>query len=162
MSLPPVSRVVFDTNTILSALLLTKSRLAWLRSHWTENSCVPIVSRATAAELARVLAYSKFSLQHDRRLELLGDYLPNCETIQEIEPCPIVCRDAKDHIFLDLAHSGRADILVSGDRVPGSLPVARTWSRTRNLSASAPVTHPPPAMPANSASSADRAPRSCR
>jgi putative PIN family toxin of toxin-antitoxin system len=116
VSLPPVSRVVFDTNTILSSLLFTKSRLAWLRSHWTENSCVPIVSRATAAELARVLAYSKFSLQHDRRLELLGDYLPNCETIQEIEPCPIVCRDAKDHIFLDLAHSGRADILVSGDQ----------------------------------------------
>ena len=75
-----------------------------------------MISRATAAELTRVLAYPKFKLQSDSRLELLGDYLPYCETIERVEPCPIVCRDAKDQIFLDLAHCGGAEILVSGDQ----------------------------------------------
>jgi predicted nucleic acid-binding protein len=32
-----------------------------------------------------------------------------------MESCPIVCRDLKDQMFLDLAQSGGADILVSGD-----------------------------------------------
>lgn len=115
MSKPVGLRVVFDTNTVLSALVFTGGRLAWLRSHWSESYCVPLVSTATAAELKRVFAYPKFKLQPDRRLELLGDYLPYCETIEKVEPCPIECRDAKDQIFLDLAHSGHADILVSGD-----------------------------------------------
>jgi len=29
--------------------------------------------------------------------------------------CPQVCRDEKDQPFLDLAQSGRAELLVSGD-----------------------------------------------
>jgi uncharacterized protein len=109
-------RVVFDTNTVLSALVFTRGRLIWLRAHWSEGACVPLLSRATVTELARVLAYAKFKLDPDKCLELLGDYLPYCETIEKIEPCPILCRDAKDQIFLDLAQSGGADILVSGDQ----------------------------------------------
>lgn len=116
MSKPVARRVVFDTNTVLSALVFTEGRLAWLRSHWSQSRCVPLISRATAAELTRVLAYPKFKLNPDRRLELLGDYLPYCETIERVEPCPIVCRDAKDQIFLDLAHRGGAENLVSGDQ----------------------------------------------
>jgi uncharacterized protein len=116
VSSPVASRIVFDTNIVLSALVFTSGRLAWLRSHWSEGCCVPLISSATAAELKRVLAYPKFKLQPDKRLELLADYLPYCETIARVEPCPIVCRDAKDQILLDLAHSGGAEILVSGDQ----------------------------------------------
>ncbi len=75
-----------------------------------------MLSRATAAEISRVLAYPKFRILRDAQLELLGDYLPYCETIEKIEPCPILCRDAKDQMLLDLAHSGGADILVTGDQ----------------------------------------------
>jgi predicted nucleic acid-binding protein len=39
----------------------------------------------------------------EQRLELLGFYLPYCQTIEKIQ------------IFLDLAESGRADVLVTGD-----------------------------------------------
>ncbi len=31
------------------------------------------------------------------------------------ESCSVVCRDAKDQMFLDLAQSGNADILVTGE-----------------------------------------------
>jgi putative PIN family toxin of toxin-antitoxin system len=111
----PISRVVFDTNVVIAALLFPRGRLAWLRAHW-KDGCVPLVSHETLIELARVLAYSKFRLSDNSRTELLGLYLPNCEAIQNITArCPILCRDAKDQCFLDLAHSGRADTLVTGD-----------------------------------------------
>ncbi len=51
-------RVVFDTTTVVSALLFANGRLAWLRRHWREGECVPLLSAATAAELTRVLDLS--------------------------------------------------------------------------------------------------------
>jgi putative PIN family toxin of toxin-antitoxin system len=109
-------RVVFDTTTVVSALLFGNGRLAWLRQHWREKGCVPLISRATAAELTRVLSYPKFALSPDDRRELLAEYLPYCEVIEAAERCASVCRDANDQPFLDLAQSGRADLLISGDQ----------------------------------------------
>jgi putative PIN family toxin of toxin-antitoxin system len=108
--------VVFDTTTVVSALLFRNGRLAWLRQHWRERGCVPLISRATAAELTRVLRYPKFRLSPEDAQELLADYLPYCEVVEPVEACPSVCRDIKDQTFLDLAQSGRADLLVSGDQ----------------------------------------------
>ena len=109
-------RVVFDTTTVVSALLFTNGRLRWLRQHWREGGCVPLVSRATVSELTRVFGYPKFQLSMDERRELLADYLPYCDVIELREKCIQVCRDANDQPFLDLAQSGTADVLVSGDR----------------------------------------------
>jgi predicted nucleic acid-binding protein len=46
---------------------------------------------------------------------LLADYLLFCEVIERRHQCPIGCRDKNDQPFLDLAQSGKADVLVSGD-----------------------------------------------
>jgi len=114
---PPMTpRTVFDTNAVVSALLFSAGRLAWLRDHWKQGECVPLISHATAAELVQVLAYPKFKLSPEDRLELLGDYLPFCETVEVIQACPQTCRDPRDQAFLDLACSGGADVLVTGDR----------------------------------------------
>ena len=109
-------RVVFDTTTVVSALLFTTGRLAWLRNHWAGQGCVPLISRATAAELERVLRYPKFRLSQAERHELLGGYLPWCEAVEIANRCASVCRDEKDQPFLDLAQSGKAESLVTGDR----------------------------------------------
>jgi putative PIN family toxin of toxin-antitoxin system len=77
---------------------------------------MPLISRATAAELERVLRYPKFGLSSGERHELLGEYLPWCEIVEITNRCVIVCRDKKDQPFLDLAQSGKAEFLVSGDR----------------------------------------------
>jgi uncharacterized protein len=111
----PTRRVVFDTNVVLSALLFPASRLAWLRAHWREGGAVPLVSPATGRELTRVLGYSKFRLSEQFRMEALALYLPYCEHIDPVDQCPIACRDSKDQPLLDLAQSGGADVLVSGD-----------------------------------------------
>lgn len=109
-------RVVFDTTTVLSALLFAHGRLAWLRQHWKEGGCTPLLSPTTAAELKRVLGYPKFRLSEDDRRELLADYLPYGEVVESIQMCPHICRDEKDQPFLDLAQAGRASVLVSGDK----------------------------------------------
>jgi uncharacterized protein len=108
-------RVVFDTTTVVSALLFTNGRLAWLRQHWKESDCIPLLSQSTAAELTRVLGYPKFRLSQEDRRELLGDYMPHCEIIEQVTRCQQTCRDEKDQPFLDLAQSGAAELLVSGD-----------------------------------------------
>jgi uncharacterized protein len=77
---------------------------------------MPLISRATAAELERVLRYPKFRLSSAERHELLGEYLPWCEVVEITNRCVSVCRDEKDQPFLDLAQSGKAEFLVSGDR----------------------------------------------
>ena len=116
MTYPERLRVVFDTNTVISALAFTTGRLAWLRGHWRERQSVSLVSQATATELKWVLSYRKLKLSVERQVELLGDYLPYCEAIAITELCPVQCRDPKDQPFLDLAESGRADVLVTGDK----------------------------------------------
>ena len=76
---------------------------------------MPLVSRATAAELTRILAYPKFRLTADEQVEALSGYLPICEVVEIMQTCPVLCRDPKDQSLLDLAQSGKADALVTGD-----------------------------------------------
>ncbi len=110
--------VVIDTNLVLSALVFAQGRLAPLRHAWQGEHCQPLVSRATAAELIRVLAYPKFKLTPDEQQELLADYLPWCTTVRIPNPLPETpeCRDPFDLPFLQLAVAGKADYLVSGDQ----------------------------------------------
>jgi len=112
---PARARVVFDTNAVLSTLLFTHGRLSWLVGHWEAGDCVPLISRATAEELKRILAYPKFQLSSIEQLEALSGYLPFCEAVEIADSCLILCRDAKDQPFLDLAQSGKAEFLVTGD-----------------------------------------------
>lgn len=116
MTAQPIGRVVFDTNVVLSALLFPAGRLAWLRQHWREGGVVPLISPATARELTRVIGYSKFRLSEQYRMELLAMYIPYCESFNPVDKCLIECRDTKDQSLLDLAQSGKADALVTGDK----------------------------------------------
>jgi hypothetical protein len=111
-------RVVFDTNTVVSALLFGRGRLHWLRAHWRSGAVIALVSADTANELVRVLAYPKFRLEAAEINALLADYLPYTEAVvvnarRKSPRCP----DSDDQMFVDLALQGRADVLVSGDRV---------------------------------------------
>jgi len=111
-------RVVIDTNLVLSTLVFANGRLAALRRAWQVRQCVPLVSKITTTELIRVLAYPKFKLDEAARQELLADYLPWCVTVHiPNRPPPMPeCRDPCDQPFLQLAVTGQADYLVSGDR----------------------------------------------
>lgn len=99
----------------MSALVFANRGLSWLLQHWQEGGCVPLISSATATELTRVCRYPKFRLSLEDRRELLAHYAPYCEIVEQVTRCPQICRDEKDQPFLDLAQSGAAELLVSGD-----------------------------------------------
>ncbi len=110
-------RVVLDTNVLLSALLFPAGSLAWLRHAWRAQAIRPLAGRDTTAELLRVLSYPKFRLTADEREDLLGDYLPWCETVSVPTRIKIPrCRDPFDRPFLELALAARADALITGDK----------------------------------------------
>lgn len=110
-------RVVLDTNTVVSALLFAKGRLAWIRQAWQSSTFVPLVDHDTASELVRVLGYPKFKLTRSDQETLLGDFLPYAETVPSYEwPTELPeIRDTKDVMFLALTKHTGADALVSGD-----------------------------------------------
>ena len=110
-------RVVFDTNTVVSALLFNHGRLSWLRYHWRREDIVALASKATTDELIRVFAYPKFQLSRAAIESLLAEYLPHVHAISvsSRRKSP-KCRDPYDQMFVDLAIQGQADVLVSGDR----------------------------------------------
>ncbi len=110
------SRVVPDTNVLVSALLFEQGRLAWLRRSWQTAAITPVLAESTARELIRVLAYPKFRLERPDIDRLLEDVLPWCETHSgPIKACQLQVRDPKDQVFLDLALAAGVPVLVSGD-----------------------------------------------
>ena len=113
-----VTRVVLDTNVVLSALVFGGGFARRARLAWQSGAIQPLASTATVQELARVLAYPKFHLSGPEQQELLADYLPHVLTVRIPQPPPPVpeCRDAMDLPFMHLAMAGKAEVLVSGDR----------------------------------------------
>lgn len=107
---------MFDTNVVVSALVFRRGTAVRLRTVWASGRVVPVVSRATTAELLRVLSYPKFRLSASDVEELLGDYLPWAEHAEVgRRAADLVCADASDRVFLDLAVAAAADGLVTGD-----------------------------------------------
>ncbi len=111
-------RVVLDTNVLVSALLFG-GRLSWLREAWHGGRVRPVLCRATASELLRVLAYPKFRLTELEINALLADLLPTTETVdigrRRGRGLPR-CRDRDDQVFLVLAQVAKVDALVTVDR----------------------------------------------
>ena len=110
-------RVVLDTNCLVSALIFSRGKFAWLRQAWQGQRFVALASRDTVNELLRVLAYPKFKLTLDEQETFLAEFLPYVETVRiktRPQGLPEI-RDADDVIFLVLAAVAQADALVSDD-----------------------------------------------
>ena len=112
---PP--RIVLDTNVLLSALLFHAGALSWFRLAWQSEAIHPLASHDTTTELIRVLSYARFKLSSDEREDLLGDYLPWCETVTVPNKIKLPdCRDPFERPFLALALTAKADALITGDK----------------------------------------------
>lgn len=110
-------KVVLDTNCIISALLFSRQKMAWLRHAWQAGEFAPVVSKETATELIRVLSYPKFKLTQPEQTILLADFLPYAFTQGHfaVPPDLPTLRDQADQMFLTLAVASNADALVTGD-----------------------------------------------
>lgn len=109
---------MLDTAVVVSALLFGTGKLSFVRNAWTTGRLVPLVSRDTTTELLRVLGYPKFDLGPDEMETVLSAYLPFVEAVEvkgDLRRLPR-CSDPDDQMFIELAHVGEAEALVSGDR----------------------------------------------
>ena len=110
-----MTRFVFDTNVIVSALLFNDSvpGQAFIRAL---NHGMILVSGALAGELSRVLARDRFDryVTREERDEFLASLIRESNLI-EITEAVQVCRDPKDDQVLELAVNGNAAYILTGD-----------------------------------------------
>lgn len=108
-------RFVFDANVIVSAFLFKNSppRLAL---ETAKNQGIIILSDTVIDELSNVLSRSKFDryLAKSIRQELLETLVEASLLVQPSESID-ECRDTKDNKYLELAISGHAESLITGD-----------------------------------------------
>lgn len=108
-------RVVIDTNVVVSSLLLPGS-VPRRALDVARKRGIVLVSAATLEELDDVLCRPKFDhyVNEEQRLDFLAAYIRETEDVVIVEALK-VCRDPSDDKILELAVSGNATHIVSGD-----------------------------------------------
>ena len=108
-------RFVVDTNTIISGILLPKLVPGRLLDYLAEHAIL-IFSPRTRDELLRVISREKFDryVAADARERAVTILVRDGEIVTP-KRFFHVCRDPRDDKFLDAAHAGKADFLISGD-----------------------------------------------
>lgn len=109
-------RVIIDANVIISSSLLIKSTSS-SAVRQIEDLHTMLVSEQTIEEFARTLLQSKFDKYFrpvDTRVEIITRYANKAEWVTPSHRVT-VCRDPKDNMYLELALSGKADCIVTGD-----------------------------------------------
>ena len=109
-------RFVLDNNILVSALLVKNSAPFWVITK-VEEMVVILYSEATLLELNQVLNRKKFVKYFtvEEKQEFIVKLIESAELVVITESID-VCRDPKDNKFLELAVSGEADFIVSGDQ----------------------------------------------
>jgi putative PIN family toxin of toxin-antitoxin system len=110
-----VSRVVLDTNVLVSALLF-KGKVSRFVVLWQRGRLAPLLSKETFGELKKVLTYPKFGLDQEDIGGILEDeVLLFFEIVDPVVPIEGVCPDPNDDPFIACAVSGGAEFVVTGD-----------------------------------------------
>ena len=113
--MPTERRFVFDTNVIVSALLLQRSVVRQAFDKAIEQGKL-LASQVVVEELNEVLRRKGFHkyVTEDERIEFITALVREAILV-EITDTVTECRDPKDNRFLELAVSGQATCIVSGD-----------------------------------------------
>jgi len=111
----PDRRFVFDTNVIISALLVHDSipGRAFIRAL---KSGAVLISSESVQELGDVLGRERFAryITREERERFLEALIRETELV-EVNESVKACRDPKDDKFLELAVNGSASCIVTGD-----------------------------------------------
>ncbi|MGK7885876.1 MAG: putative toxin-antitoxin system toxin component, PIN family [Crocosphaera sp.] len=108
-------RFVIDTNVLVSALLIKKSS-AFKVIKIVEKIGITLYSEQTLDEITQVLQRKKFDkyLTIEERQEFILKFIEKSELVTVTDSINI-CRDSKDNQFLELAVSGKANCIITGD-----------------------------------------------
>jgi uncharacterized protein len=111
----PGGPYVFDTNVLVSALLFAQSRPRQAFDEALAHGQI-LTSLEMLSELDDVLSRPKFTryLLQEERARFLQAFIQQAVLIAVTEHID-VCRDPKDNMVLELAVSGGASHIVTGD-----------------------------------------------
>jgi len=111
-----VPKIVIDTNVFISAVLF-RGPTSRLVSLWQKDAVSVLMSSAVLKEYAKALAYPKFKLS---KTEIRGiveqELLPYVYPVKVKRSLHIITEDPSDNKFLELAETGKADYILSGDK----------------------------------------------
>jgi uncharacterized protein len=109
-------RYVFDTNVIVSAVLFEGSKPDLALRYVLQNGII-LLSLELIEEIDEVLSRAKFRkyITDAEREEFLEGLLDKGILIEVVDVVR-ECRDPKDDKVLELSISGKADLVVSGDK----------------------------------------------
>jgi len=114
------TRVVLDTNVLVSLYVFADSRFAPLRARIESGEWQAITSEACFEEFRRVLGYAMFALTEERQQAALAAYGAFVTQFAGQPSGPITalprCSDRDDQKFLELARDSAADWLVTADK----------------------------------------------
>ncbi len=109
-------RFVFDTNTLVSAILKPDSTVMQVVNPALQKGTV-VFSTETKAEIVSVIQRDKFNkyLSLEERMKTLETILAKALQLDTKTTDLIICRDFTDIKFLRLAFETNADCIISGD-----------------------------------------------
>ncbi len=109
-------RFVFDTNVIVSAVLLKRSisRKVFDAAQAQGQLLISLDILNELNDVLRRKKFDKYVTEHER-IQFLSVLVRESEFV-EVTDVINECRDPKDNKFLELAVSGHADYIVSGDK----------------------------------------------
>ena|ERR1700761_3735274 len=112
-----INRFVIDTNTLISAFLLSSSSVAAQAYYKIKGQGDIVISEAVFDEFSDVFVRPKFDkyLSLANRLAVIQDF----KDIMHLIPVTVsidACRDPKDNKFLELAIEADAVCIITGDK----------------------------------------------
>ncbi len=106
-------RVALDTAVVLRALLLSDAKSKRMRSAWQNGRCQALIDKAGAQALMKSLAFPALQLDAAQQHELLADFLPFAEVLQEGGKEAVNRAVAAPLLALAKAAASTLDVVVS-------------------------------------------------
>ena len=109
-------RIILDTNVLVSAALSGSSIPGKVFDEVLEEHII-LASKESCTELEEVIWRKKFDsyITPDERRFFLNVFINEAQIVGTKEKIT-ACRDPKDNMLLELAVSGQADYIITGDR----------------------------------------------
>lgn len=112
-----MTRLVLDTNVLLSALLSPASPSAGILSLWRDRKVAVLTAAEQIDEIARVTRFPRIrAVLHPALAGRLVNRLRDVAVVLEEIPTVDRSPDPDDNYLLAIAEAGKAQFLVTGDK----------------------------------------------
>jgi uncharacterized protein len=112
----PLPLIVLDTNAVLDWLVFHDSSMTQITSAIQTRSIQWIATAAMRDELARVLTYPLLTARNPDAATVQTVWQQYAQNVPAPQPCALLCKDADDQKFIDLATDAHASWLISKDK----------------------------------------------